>query len=423
MKSDEPPSQIMSKTILDKSKPYQKPEFRDIKTGLDVARSSATLRIAMIGQKGLPATYGGVEHHVENLSAQLAHMGHKVTVYCRPYYSIDLEKYNDLTIFDSSSCSYKGINLKLVNSIKTKHLDTITHSFAATLQSHKSDFDVIHFHGIGPSILSALPRLAGIKCVSTIHALDYRQKKWNMFSRACLRLGLQSALRIPDKTICVSRTIQQNLGYPAKTVYIPNGVKEPSKWGNEEIGWLYDNGLSQNSYILFVGRLIEDKCCHLLCRAVKESGIGLKLAVAGASSFTDDYVTRLKEIAGPETVFLGNVYGAKLSALYHNCSLFALPSLVEGLPIVLLEAMKHGAPILASDIPENMEILNGAPGQNSLGLTFKRNDLNSLKSMIAYAISNHEICHKNAINARRYVDLNYNWEKIAAQTESLYLNL
>jgi glycosyltransferase involved in cell wall biosynthesis len=413
----------MQRTDITESTLNQTSDFQSVKFKYNVSNSPRTLRIAMIGQKGLPATYGGVEHHVENLSVHLVKMGHKVTVYCRPYYSADLEKYDNLVSLGNLEYMYKSINLKLVNSINTKHLDTITHSLASTLISNKRDFDIVHFHGIGPSSLSLLPKIANIRCISTIHALDYRQKKWNKFSRICLRLGLQSALRFPDKTICVSRTIQQNLGYPAKTVFIPNGVKEPDRWGNDEMGWLFDNGLSQNNYILFVGRLIEDKNCHLLCRAIKESGIGLKLAVAGASSYTDDYVYKLKEMAGPETVFLGNVYGGKLSALYHNCSLFVLPSLVEGLPIVLLEAMKHGSPILASDIPENIEILNGDPAGKILGLTFKRGDLNSLKSMIYYAISNPEICRKNALAARLQVDQNYNWEKIARQTESLYQDL
>ena len=45
------------------------------------------MRIAMIGQKGVPATFGGIEHHVEELGTRLAERGHDVTVFCRPGYS------------------------------------------------------------------------------------------------------------------------------------------------------------------------------------------------------------------------------------------------------------------------------------------------------------------------------------------------
>ena len=45
------------------------------------------MKIAMIGQKGIPATYGGIERHVEELTTRVVERGHEVTVYCRPYYS------------------------------------------------------------------------------------------------------------------------------------------------------------------------------------------------------------------------------------------------------------------------------------------------------------------------------------------------
>src|SRR4029079_7418469 len=49
-------------------------------------RMSTALRIAMIGQRGVPATYGGIEHHVEELGARLVERGHEVIVYARPNY-------------------------------------------------------------------------------------------------------------------------------------------------------------------------------------------------------------------------------------------------------------------------------------------------------------------------------------------------
>ena len=45
------------------------------------------MRIAMIGQKGIPATYGGIERHVEEIGARLAERGHEVVIYARPHYT------------------------------------------------------------------------------------------------------------------------------------------------------------------------------------------------------------------------------------------------------------------------------------------------------------------------------------------------
>lgn len=381
------------------------------------------LRIAMIGQKGLPATYGGVEQHVEDLSLRLVRMGHGVTVFCRSYYSGNLDNHPDISRDETGRYSYKNIDIRVSRSINTKHLDTITHSAISAAMANRRDFDIVHFHGIGPSFMSFMSIMGHQKCVATIHALDYRQNKWGPFARACLRIGLKSALSFPDTTICVSRTMRQTLGNPSNTIYIPNGAKEPCKWGKNELGWMSDNGLDPNSYILFVGRLIEDKGCHHLCRAVRELGGGLKLAVAGSSSFTDDYVKGLKRLAGRETVFLGSVYASKLSALYQNCALFVLPSSVEGLPIVMLEAMKHGAPVLSSDIPENMEILEGEKNRREVGISFKEGDIESLKTSIQFALSHPEYLNEIACKAESYVDDAYSLDRVAEMTNSVYQRL
>lgn len=386
-------------------------------------KAAESLRIAMIGQKGLPATYGGIEHHVEDLSERLAGMGHEITVFCRRYYSGELDNRLDILKNLDGNYIYKGIKLRLSGSIRTKHLDAITHSANSTMLADKRNFDIVHFHGIGQSFMSFIPALRGQKCVATIHALDYRQKKWGWFARICLRIGLRSALRFADKTICVSNTMRESLKNPPNSVYIPNGVKETLSWGPEELGWLDENGLSSNGYILFVGRLIEDKGCHLLCRAVNELGLDLKLAVAGSSSFTDDYVENLKKTAGPETVFLGNVYGRRLSALYQNCTLFVLPSAVEGLPIVMLEAMKHGAPVLVSDIPENLEILNRDKTSGEIGISFENGNVESLKSNILFALSNPEFLRRIASDAQDHVDVQYNMDRIAEMTNEVYQGL
>jgi len=378
------------------------------------------LRIAMIGQKGLPATYGGIEHHVENLSVGLTALGHRVTVYCRPYYSADLDNNPVTENIDYNKYQYKNVNLKIMPSLKTKHFDAITHSVLSVIDALKDNFDIIHIHGIGPALTSCISKLSRAKTIVTVHALDFRQKKWGHIAKLCLKTGLKSTLAFSDRTVCVSRPIRNYLGNPEHTIYIPNGVKEPFSWSRHEIDWLYSRGLKPGKYILFVGRLIEDKNCHLLSRAVHELGNGIRLAVAGDSSFTDSYVETLKQSAGPETVFLGNVYDEKLSALYANCALFVLPSSVEGLPLVLIEAMKHRVPVLASDIPENLEILEGNNGDRPIGSHFKDKDIQSLKSSLKFGLVNQELLQAQAKNAFSYVNREFNWQSIVKKTEQVY---
>ena len=79
------------------------------------------MKIALIGQKGIPAISGGIEKHVENLAFNLLEYGHEVYVYTRPNYTSKKLK------------EYKGINLISLPSIPTKHLDAISHTFLACL--------------------------------------------------------------------------------------------------------------------------------------------------------------------------------------------------------------------------------------------------------------------------------------------------
>lgn len=124
------------------------------------------MKIAMLGTKGIPATWGGIEHHVEEISTRMVSLGHDVTVYCRPYYTTTDEKY------------FKGVRLKKLPTIPTKNLDAITHTFMATMHLLLEDYDIVHYHAIGPSTLSAFPRLVGKRTVVTVHGLDWQREKW-----------------------------------------------------------------------------------------------------------------------------------------------------------------------------------------------------------------------------------------------------
>jgi glycosyltransferase involved in cell wall biosynthesis len=137
------------------------------------------LRIAMIGQKGIPARYGGVETHVENISVRLVDRGHDVRVFCRSRLRIDPAHAPAGYVVNGRHASYRGIHIAYRPSIPTKHLDAASHTMLCALESSFGhDFDIIHLHGIGPSAFAGVAGLFGRRVVSTFHALDWRQVKW-----------------------------------------------------------------------------------------------------------------------------------------------------------------------------------------------------------------------------------------------------
>ena len=163
-----------------------------------------TLRIAMVGQKGIPARFGGVETHVDNVATRLTARGHEVWTYCRSRFRPDrlgVPLPDDYRVIGGEHW-YRGVRLVYRPSVNTKHLDAATHTFLCAVESgalHK--FDIVHFHGIGPAAFAPVTKLFGKKVVSTFHALDWRQVKWGPSASRFLKRGeseTEGALRLPE---------------------------------------------------------------------------------------------------------------------------------------------------------------------------------------------------------------------------------
>lgn len=373
----------------------------------------------MIGQKGIPAIYGGVERHVEEISTRLARKGHEVTVYARSYYMKE-NKYEEI----KGKIDLGGTNIKIFPTIHSKHLDAIVHCIIATFYVLWRRYDIVHFHALGPSLLSFFPRLFGSKTVVTVHGLDWMRSKWNKFASYCLRIGEKTSYYFPNRTIAVSRTLKKyyDQKYNADILYIPNGNTMRVCRSPRIINTKY--GLDKESYIIFVSRLVPEKGCHYLIDAFKKLNTDKKLVIVGGSSYTTHYVKTLKESAGndPRILFTGFLHGEELEELFSNAYFFVLPSEMEGLPLVILEALTYERCVLASDIPENMEII--APeGKLEFGFSFKNKDVNDLSEKMDYLLTHSKEVREASRKSVEYITENFDWDKITNRLETLYYSL
>ena len=362
-----------------------------------------TLEIAMIGSKGIPAVFGGIEKHVEEISVRLAARGHKVTVYGRAPFS--------------GRGPWKGVRLKIAPSIRTKSLDTATNSMAASMSALFGRYDIVHYHGIGPSIFCNIPVRPGTRSVATIHALDYRQSKWGPVARRLLMTGERKAVTRTDAAIAVSRLMASGLAerYGREVHYIPNGASIADYPGDELLSGM---GLEKERYILSVGRFIVERGFHTLIEAFRRVKTRMKLVIAGDARFEEEYAARLRGLADHRVVMPGYVTGARLEQLYANCALYVLPSLVEGLPISLIEAMSHMRPVLVSDIPENLEVARG------IGITFSAGSAGDLESALSrmLAMSGPDMVEMGR-KGREKVEREYDWDKVTGKIEQLYMSI
>lgn len=374
------------------------------------------MKIAFIGQKGIPARFGGVERHVEELAVELAKRGHEVFVYARSNYT------------DKSIKEYKGIKIINLPSIPTKHLDAITHTFLATVHSLFCKYDVIHFQAIGPSLMSWIVRIfrRDVALLATFHCQDYYHKKWGWFARKSLLFGEYLTCKIPNKTI----TVSDLLGWYARNKYgiEPAVIYNGTRSGADEIvnsGALDKWNLEEKKYVVFVGRLVRHKGVHYLIDAFNrlvesdEMPRDFKLVIAGDGFHTDDYVQEIKEMAkGKENIiFTGNLEGDELKEIFSKAYLFVQPSESEGLSIALLEAMGYGVPVLSSDIKENTDVIK------DMGFVFKSESVESLTSELGKLVRSSEGIQEKVLRAREEVKDKYNWENIAKETEKAYLEV
>ena len=360
----------------------------------------------MIGQKGIPATLGGVETSVEHLSAALAQRGHRMIVYCRANYTPA-----------NASASHPNVELRILPSISTKHFDALSHTALSLIHLARKDADIVHLHSVGPAALAPLARFKRLPTVVTVHAADWLRTKWSAPARFCLRRALDLAVKSADLVTTVSLSMVGFLAdtYGMDAVHIPNGVapQPPSA------GTLSDRfGISAKRFILFAGRMVPEKDVHVLIQAfnnllARPAFADTHLLLAGDSGFSGNYLSELRRQAGPNTHFLGALCPADLALLYENAAVCVLPSHIEGMSLVLLEAASHCCPVIAADITENRNTLS------DFARYFQPRNAQHLQDVLSDVLDN-PVSPTKVEAARSYVLDNFSWDTIARRMEDAY---
>jgi glycosyltransferase involved in cell wall biosynthesis len=365
------------------------------------------MKIALIGQKGIPAKGGGVERYVEDISTRLVNFeDNKVIVYTRKYYTPESLK------------DYKGVDLISLPSFKTKNLDTITHSFLATIDAIRRKVDIIHYQSIGPALICWLPKLFGrkIKIISTLQSKDYEHQKWSGFAKFMLKLGEKTMCFFSDEVIVITNQMKSYVEetYKIKTHLITNGANifKPT----EDFNYLKEWNLEKDNYIVAISRIVKHKGLGYLIEAYKNLKTEKKLVIVGEGSFTDHYVQELKEQAkdNENIIFTGNQTGEVLAQLYEGAYLFVQPSESEGLSLALLEAMSRGKAVLVSNIPENLEAIS------QTGFIFENKNVLDLVEKIKYLLENEFLLKGKGELAQKRIKEFYNWDKVTERINELY---
>ena len=368
-----------------------------------VETAKSHLRVAFIGGRGVISKYSGIETYYEEVGKRLVDMGHEVTVYCRNH-------------FTPAQAMHNGMRLVRLPTIRSKHLETLVHTLLSTAHALTQRYDLVHYHALGPALFSFLPRLVREKTAVTVQGLDWQRKKWGRGASAVLRLGERASVRLPNGTMVVSRVLQQRYreAHGMEAFYVPNGgVLRQWREPRNILEW----GLEPGRYVLFLGRFSPEKGCHLLVEAFEHLNTDVKLVMAGASSYCDDYSRELQTHASDRIRILDWVSGEALDELLTNAMIFVLPSDLEGLSLALLDAMGAGLCVLTSDVPENREAVDGA------GYTFHRGNAADLADRLRFLIANPAVREAAGKAARQRIEEQYQWRQVAVDIEKAYFQV
>ncbi|MBF0495773.1 MAG: glycosyltransferase family 4 protein [Deltaproteobacteria bacterium] len=366
--------------------------------------------IAVTGFRGVPGTWGGVEHQCEELYSRLAAKGYRIIIYARNSYVP-----KDITL-------YKGMEIRRLPTINTKYTEALIHTFLSILHILKSNPEIVHIYSQGPAVFSPLVRLfrPKMRLFFTCGGLDWQRKKWPPWASRLVRIGEWCSAVFPHYRIVVSKELVKyyKRSYGVEAHYIPNGIPVPVL---REPNIIRKFGLTSRGYFLFVGRLVPEKRVEDIIMAFGLKPRGTKLVIVGDSAGADDYVRKLKLLAGNNSsiLFIGFQYGEAIQELYSNARAFVNASELEGLPLTVLEAFSYGLECLLSDIEPHREIMGF---KNVVGHLFPVRQVETLARRMdgMDKISNGCLKKIRAL-PKTAVESHYSWDAAALALEKLYL--
>ncbi len=363
------------------------------------------MKIAIIGTMGIPPSYGGAETAVNEISRRLIKRGHEVIVYgSKRFYKQFKSSVNGIEVYNLPFFYLRWIDFPMRRILSTLHVLT-------------KSVDVVHFWGMDGATYSLFLKMKGIPSVITLDGFEWERSSYS----SIIKFVLRGYIRIPKYTInnVVIDSIPAHAYYinqlniPAQ--FIPYGANLNTQRGYDPVHRKL--GLKPDNYILFVGRLVDEKGVHILIEAYSKLSktLVIPLVIVGGSNFRSSYITKLKTLASENVIFTGPIWGKECSALFRNARLYVSPSFLEGTSPAILESLGSGNCTIVSDISMNRYAFGNAC------IYFKSGDVSDLSKKIEWALTNDEILEKYRDLAINIVKKKYSWDKITSQYERIYI--
>lgn len=280
--------------------------------------------------------------------------------------------------------------------------------------------DLVLSHGARVNVFGTMAaRLSGRPSVSIEHSIDDWRTSGSVMDRIDRWVARGNRGRIAVSEAVGRLLIDRGILPPAKVDIIPNGVRFPDSvaaLGRTSI--LNSMGINAEATVLVtVARFSNSKGHIHLIEALPQlvcSYPGLRCLLLGDGPLRADIEDRVQVLGLDETVvFAGAV--DNVMELLPACDAFVLPSLWEGLPISVLEAMGLGVPVVASAVGGTPEVVHD--GQT--GLLVPPADPDALAAAIGRLLEDDALRNRISVLGRRYVRKHYNLDRVLDRYEEV----
>ncbi len=363
------------------------------------AATTTRRRIAVIGIRGLPPNYGGLETCAEEVCTRWVHAGNDVLVYCRS------NRYPD------RPADFDGVKLRYLPSLPSKSLDTISHTFLCVLDLIfvNRGYRNVHLYNTGNAIFLPLLRLAGKHVVLSSDGIEWKREKWGRLAKFVHRLGEKFAARLANDIVVDNEEVgaYYHRTFDVPTTLIAYGANEPELDPGRSARLLERHSLTSGRYFLFVGRIVPEKGVRELIEAYKSIRTEYPLVIIGDDDSRSEYRNRVFAEASDRIRFLGFVYNEDYEQLLLNACMYLSASRLEGTSPSLLSAMGAGVCCLVNGIAENLATVKGAVP------TYRENDLADLVTVWQALVDDPQAIAAAAERGRQCVREHYSWDAVA----------
>ena len=363
------------------------------------------MKITILTQLFPPKWLGGAEIAAYNIAKNLVQNGHEVQV---------------ITLSDQSFYQKReeaGFIIHQVPQLKTRFLGVIIFWLKILFLLKKINPEIIHVQSIAIGVPAFLAKKIFKKpyivyCRGSDVYLPWPRK--SLISSVVLR-NADSVIALTED---MKRKIQEIWGI--KTEVIPNGiVVERFKGLSKEDGRLKFGFEKEEKIIIFVGTLKKVKGIKYLIEAmniVVENNPEAKLILIGDGEEKEELKKIVQELnLGEKVTFLGRKFNEEIPGYMVASDVFVLPSLSEGFPVTILEAMAAGLPIIATKVGGVPEIIK----ENDNGFLVEPQNSLQIAEKILLLFQNENLRQKISQNNQEKAK-NYSWSEVVKNLEKVY---